>query len=418
MRVVHLLRKYDPAEWGGTETAVCRLFQGFQEHDVSPVLYCPRVNGTHANGEHKTNGHDVKRFKACVPVWGISAQERKQFVAVGGNLMSFDLMPSLMRERNVSLIHTHTLGRLGAISSSVARMRGLPFVVSVHGGVMDLPDTLKKEFSKPQNGFDWGKVFGLLFKSRKLLERADAVLTCNPVEAALLRKKLPGKRVEVQPHGIPTRIYSTDHRAAALEAFPQIRNRKLLLSVGRIDHVKNQRWIVDQSPEIFKRHPDAVIILAGACTDESYGKALEAEIERLGLTDKIILTGGIPSEDPRLIGLFQTAQVLILPSISETFGLVLLESWAAGTPVISSRTSGASALIQQGKNGWLFDLNNPTAFHAAVNQTLADESLRQRLAAAGRELVSTEYDVAAIAGRLKHLYQELAEEKHALRHSA
>src|SRR6185503_16379991 len=126
----------------------------------------------------------------------------------------------------------------------------------------------------------------------------------------------------------------------------------------------------------------------------------------------------LPPADPRLIGLFQMAEAVILPSLSETFGLVILEAWAAGTTVIASRTSGASALIKHGENGWLFDLKNPSAFHDAVALTLCFPELRERLASSGNRLTAAEYDTAGVAARLKELYGQLTETKNALRHSA
>ncbi len=98
--------------------------------------------------------------------------------------------------------------------------------------------------------------------------------------------------------------------------------------------------------------------------------------------------------------------------------MVLLEAWAAGSTVISSRTSGASALIRDGENGWLFDLSDPAAFHRAVSQTLRDPGLAARLAESGRQLVTSEYDVTSVGRRVKQLYQELIEGKNALRHTA
>src|SRR5512140_1443610 len=99
MRVIHLLRKYDPAEWGGTETAVQRLCEGLRQQGVCPVMYCPYLNGhgertagpadedqnvlagTHpqapSESPHRNDG-GIKRFKACVPAWGISRQEKRQ----------------------------------------------------------------------------------------------------------------------------------------------------------------------------------------------------------------------------------------------------------------------------------------------------------------------------------------------------
>ena len=440
MRVIHLLRKLDPSEWGGTETAVQRLCDGLRQQGVKPVMFCPQVNGNGAqpapaasevqnpraanhspalSESHNGSNGDIKRFKTCVPVWGISRQEKRQLIAVGGNLMSFGLLPAMWREPAVALVHTHTLGRLGGIASAVARGRGLPFVVSIHGGLLDLPVSVKAKFNEAaRRGFDWGIIFGLLLQSRRLIQHSHAVLACNRTEAELLRKQHPGKRIEVQPHGIPVAMYQPDHRAAAWKAFPQIRGRDVLLSVGRIDPVKNQGWLITQTPEIFRNHPKALLVLVGACTNEIYGQNLERQIRNLGIGDRVLLTGGLPSGDPRLIGLLQESRAVLLPSVSETFGVVLLEAWAAGTTVISSRTSGATALIRDGENGWLFDLSNPRAFHQAIGQTLLNPSLRTQLAESGSELANREYDVATIATKVKALYGELIEAKHALRHSA
>jgi alpha-maltose-1-phosphate synthase len=440
MRVIHLLRKYDSTEWGGTEIAVRQLFDGLRQHGVTPVMYCPYVNGHRARtapsasegpnaravsprqaASESRNGitGDLKRFKAFMPVWGISRQEKQQLIALGGNLMSFDLLPALWREPDVALVHTHTLGRLGGIACAVARGRGLPFVVSIHGGLLDLPPALKTAFNAPaHSGFEWGRIFGLLLQSRRLIHHADAVFACNLREVELLRRRYPGKRIEVQPHGIHLDPYRQNHRAAAREAFPQIRQRAVLLCAGRIDPVKNQAWLITQAPELFRNHPDALLVLVGPCTDEAYGQSLARQIRELGLSHRVLSTGGLPPGDPRLIGLFQEARAVLLPSISETFGLVLLEAWAAGTTVISSRTSGASALIRDGENGWLFDLSEPSAFHRAIKETLSNPALCARLAESGRQLVNREYGSNSVAGKVRQRYLELIEAKHALRHSA
>ena len=156
-------------------------------------------------------------------------------------------------------------------------------------------------------------------------------------------------------------------------------------------------------------------MFAGACTDERYGKLIEQKVADLGLNGSVLFTGGLPSLDPRLIGLLQQAKALVLPSVSETFGLVLLEAWAAGTTVISSQTTGAMTLIKERENGWLFDLEKPETFHDAVNEALINEDLAKQFARRGSELVSTEYNTHALAGRMKNLYEQLIEEKHALR---
>lgn len=205
--------------------------------------------------------------------------------------------------------------------------------------------------------------------------------------------------------------YEKNHREQARSAFPEIRGRDVLLSAGRVDPIKNQGWLLEQAPEIFRRHPNAILVLAGACTDQPYGEKIERQIRDLGLEKRVILTGGLPPNDPRLIGLMQEARVLLLPSLSETFGLVILETWAAGTMVLSSRTSGASALIEHGRNGWLFDLEKPETFHEALERTLAGPAASREMVTRGAAKVREQYSVNALAGRMKHLYEELMEAK-------
>jgi alpha-maltose-1-phosphate synthase len=419
MHIAHLLRKYNPAEWGGTETVIYQLFAGLRHEGVESTVYCPSIPLSNVRDPLADAGCVVRRFNACVPVWGISAEQRRQMVAVGGNLLSFGLLRMLWASRSTSVIHSHTLGRIGGIGLTVARRKGIPFVLTVHGGVYDLPEALRRSFASPQTGgWEWGKPFGALLRSRRVLDEADAILTCNRREAVLIRERHPDRRVVVQPHGVPAAVYAKDHREAALAAFPKIRGRQVVLSLGRIDAVKNQGWVVEQMPEVLKRHPNLLLVLAGACTDEVYGQNLQRRVDQLGLGSHILITGKLPPADPRLIGLLQVARVAMLQSISETFGLVILEAWAAGTVAISSRTSGASALIEHGRNGWLFDLHRPQSFHEAIDAALTNEDARARAIAAGLARVTTEYDTQVLATKVRTLYEHLVEEKDALRHSA
>jgi glycosyltransferase involved in cell wall biosynthesis len=421
VRIIHLLRKLDPAEWGGTEMALQRLFEGLRHGGISPVVYCPKLTNGHAKLEDPLvrEGYQVHRFSAFVPVWGISEERRRQMIAVGGNLMSLDLVTSLWREKNVSLIHSHALGRIGGIAQTVARRRKVPFVLSIHGGVFDLPEHVKNAFNAPiEGGWEWGKFFGFIFRSHHLLQDADAILTCNSREAAQVSERFPGRRVVVQPHGIDPAPYQHDHRAAARRAFPQIAGKTVILCLGRVDPIKNQAWLIDQARAIVARYPNLLLVLAGPCTHEAYGKLIQQKTEQLGLRDRVLLTGGLTPGDPRLIGLLQEATTLVVPSISETFGMVILEAWAASTPVLSSRTSGALELIEHGRNGRLFDLANPETFDEALDRIFANPSESAEMVRSGQEKLRNQYSLIATSAQLKRLYEELIDQKQAGRASA
>ena len=412
MKVAHLLRKYNPVEWGGTETAVMRLVEGLRAHGTEPVVYCPRLAGASAADPFQNAGIPVKRFRSMLPVWRISEAQRQQMIAVGGNLLSFDLIGQLMREKALALIHTHTLNRLGGTALTIARLRRIPLVVTIHGGLFDLPKEVSAQLAHPrEGGIEWGRVFGFLLRSKKVVEAADAVVTCNAREAELIAERHPRQRVLVQSHSINADLYERPSEAAIRQHFPALGDHPYLLVLGRLDPVKNQHWLLEQAPALLRKHPEMRLVFAGACTNEAYGSLLRTTIQTLGLQDRVLLAGGLPPEDPRLIGLLQQAAALVIPSQSETFGLVILEAWAAGTPVISSKTSGALGLLRHGENGWLFDLAEPAGFHAAVADVVAHPNHATAAVATGRAEVRKAYDSAVLTGRMKDLYSELIARK-------
>lgn len=409
LRVGHVLRKCNPDEWGGTESALLRLCDGLSPRDVQSIIYCPRLREPIARDPFTDAGHTVRRFHSVLPVWGISEEQRERAISVGGNLLSAELPWQLVREPGLDLVHAHTGNRLGASAWRAAQVRRIPFVMTIHGGLLDLSDAARDGFKEPlRGGIEWGRAFGMVLGSRQLVSKADLVITVNRTEAALLARDYPDLAVEVIPHGIPLHQYRADCRAAALAAYPALRDAPVVLVAGRLDKPKNQAWVVEHWPAIRNRHPGALLVLAGPVTDTAYGARVERLIHELGLDGSVLLTGGLPQADPRLIGLFQLARVVVLPSLSETFGLVLIEAWAAGTTVISTRTSGAREIVRDGEDGLLYDLTEPGGFHRAVDVLLHDEGLRVRLAEAGRRHAEAVYDERAVADRMRAVYERLA----------
>ena len=97
MRVAHLLRKYNPAEWGGTETAIQRLFDGLRKQGVTSVVYCPQIKTNDCSSDPlQSAGCQIKRFSGLRADLGNLGAEKREMISVGGNLMSFDLMSSLV----------------------------------------------------------------------------------------------------------------------------------------------------------------------------------------------------------------------------------------------------------------------------------------------------------------------------------
>jgi glycosyltransferase involved in cell wall biosynthesis len=410
VKVVHVLRKYDPREWGGTETALHQLARGLRELGVESVVLAPEPPpGPPAPSPLERDGFAVRRFRAFFPAIGIPPERRRQLTAVGGNLLSWDLLPRLVGERDVAIVHAHALGRLGALARAGARIQRVPFVLSIHGGALDLPAETRQALERSaRGGLEWGRAVGAVLGARRLTDQADAIVTSNETEAALQRARHGADRVHVLPHGLRFAAYERDERARAVAALPQLRGRRVLACVGRIDPVKNQAWLVEQMVAVRQRHPAALLLLVGAATDAAYEAHVRERVRALGLADHVLLTGPVEPASPLLAGLFQIAEVAVLPSLSETFGLILVEAWAAGTVVLASRTSGALSLVRPGQTGELFGLDSPAGFHAALDALLADPAARERMARAGRERARAQFDALVVAGRMRELYDRLA----------
>ncbi|MDB6003797.1 MAG: hypothetical protein JWR15_784 [Prosthecobacter sp.] len=411
MQISHILRKYDAAQWGGTETALQRLVQGLQQHGISSAVHAPGSANRADTEKLRETDAAIQRYRAFIPVAGISAAQREALTSWGGNLFSFDLFWQL-RASGADVMHSHALNRIAGISLMAARTRGVPHAITLHGGSLDVPDEVHSNLIAPlKGGFEWGKALGALVRSRQVLKHTDAIFTCNPREAALLQKKYPSQRILVQPHSVPAAHYAIDNQAAALKAFPQIAGRDLIVKVARLDPAKNLPWLVRQLPAIKRRHPRAMLVLIGAGTSQAVVAELHHEIARLGLGNDVLLTGGLASGSAELIGLVQSARLFVLSSTAEPFGIVILEAWAAGTPVLSSRTSGAASLIEHGQTGLLYDLDQTADFHSGIDTLMINNRLHRHLSATALEHVRADFDIPTIAGRVARVYEELVEAK-------
>lgn len=411
IEVVNVLRKYRPREWGGVETYVSFLAKALRDRNVESVFYFPGKKSELEDNPLSKQSFRLEEYRAIVPIMGISRENRERYLSIGGNFISLDLPWKLCQE-SADLIHSHTMGRIGAASYQAARWRGIPFVLTLHGGKYLLCEEAKKSLREPsEKGLDWGKWFGYLFGSREVVQNADAIITVNQAEADMISENYPGKKVMVIPCLSDPAPFQEDKTDLVLKTYPQLKEKKILLDVGRIDPVKNQIWLLRQIPMLLTRFPNLVVMFIGGISDKNYFQDFEREKHKLGISQSVMVIPGLAPDNPLLAGLYQMANALILPSLAESFGTVILEAWAAKTIVLSSQTPGPSQLIDHGKTGWLFDLNNPASFHHLLEKCLTEQQLREKMCSQAEEVLNKHYHVRIHAERLKNLYLQLIEEK-------
>jgi glycosyltransferase involved in cell wall biosynthesis len=411
MKVIHIPRRFVREEWGGTETMVLQLCRAMLSKGHQAIIHTSLALGVKRT--ETILDVPVRRHSYSYPFWGLSADAKHTLDKKGGNMLSLSLLWALLREKKVDVFHAHTGKRIGAVVRTVARLRGKPYVITLHGGYYDVPAGEAEKILDPlANTIEWGKVFGALLGARRVLEDADAVLCVGENELQAARKALPGKRVELMPNGVDTAFFA-EGDGKAFRHFQGIPpDRKLILCVSRIDYQKNQLALVEAMPEILKKEPDAHLLMIGPVTIQAYREKIDQAIFSLELGQHVTLLPGIPFADRQLADAFHAADVFCLPSLHEPFGIVILEAWASGLPVVAANVGGIPSFTNDGENLLLFNPEQPAQIAAAINRVFDDKSLAEKLSVNGKNRARERYDWSVISEQLMALYTELIEQKH------
>ncbi len=405
--IIHVPRRFVAHEWGGTETVILEISKQQLAAGFHPKIITSMALAKESHNE--MTGIPVQRHSHVYPFFGLNAADRAAMDKKGGNLLSLPLLAALLREPDVRLFHAHALKRLGGMVRTAARIRKKPYVVSLHGGIFDVPTAELDDLTKPIQGkFEWGKPFGALLGARRVLDDADHVICVGESESVKARQELDHDRVSYLPNGVDCQRFSQGNPTAFRERFSIPRDAFLIINMGRIDSQKNQLGLLEGFAKFHAQTPNARLLLIGPVTQPAYEAKLQAYIAANDLSSAVQIIPGLGNDSNSLVDAYHAADAFVLASRHEPFGIVVLEAWCAARPVIASRVGGLQSLIREGETGLFFD---PDATDAA-NQLAAalvllhkDSALRQRLGEAGKEEAFAHYDWSRITDRLEKIYQ-------------
>ncbi|MFN0027344.1 MAG: glycosyltransferase [Acidimicrobiales bacterium] len=234
---------------------------------------------------------------------------------------------------------------------------------------------------------------------------SDAILANSAEEAAQLRRFYGAdpERVEIVPPGVDHAFFAPGNRLGARSALGVDGTEPLLLFVGRIQPLKG----LDVAIEALAHLPNARLMVVGGPSG-SDGAHHEAQchqlVAQLGLTDRVIFRP--PQPHHLLSSYYRAADVCLVPSRSESFGLVALEAAACGTPVVAAAVGGLLTLVEHGRSGLLVEGRDPLDYAAAVRSIIEDRAFAAELghhAAAD----ARQFTWSTTAARLRRLYGDL-----------
>lgn len=236
---------------------------------------------------------------------------------------------------------------------------------------------------------------------------ADAVcVSCEAERSELIdHYGVPAGRVVIVSPGVEHAIFGPGDRGGARRAIGEQAETPLVLFAGRIQALKGPDVAI-RAIALMENRQARLLVVGGA--SGIAGRAQEEEMrllaEELGLADRVRFVA--PQPHHLLSTYYRAADVMVVPSRSESFGLVALEAAACGTPVVASAVGGLTSLVDDGVTGVLVKSRTPAAFAGALDAVLNDPAMATSMSMAGA-VASLDYSWTAAATRLNTVYDEL-----------
>jgi D-inositol-3-phosphate glycosyltransferase len=244
-----------------------------------------------------------------------------------------------------------------------------------------------------------------------IIDCSDAVLASCTVEADQIASLYGGEpgRIRIVPPGVDHAFFGPGHRPQARRALGLPLSGRLLLFVGRIQPLKRADVAIETLAELQESggEPYRLVVVGGPSGPhgEKSLQSLHDVADARGVREHVHFVAPQPHE--LLSSYYRAADVCIVPSRSESFGLVALEAAACGTPVVASAVGGLTTLVDHGHTGYLVDDPDPVAYAAAVRRTFDEPLAAERLSTAS-VLRARRYTWRAAARTLVELHDELA----------
>lgn len=239
----------------------------------------------------------------------------------------------------------------------------------------------------------------------RVIEQASAIVVSTDQEKEDLSRLygVSPQSVRIIPAGVDLDLFKPVDREDARRSLG-IQESNVLLSVGRIEPLKGLEILVRAMALLSDLEDSRLVIVGGKPQEDDEIKRLKSIAAELGVETRTTFTGTV--QQTELSAYYSAADVFVLPSYYESFGLVALEAMACGTPVIASRVGGPGSFITSGETGYLVPWPCPEPYAQRLDVLLANPALAAAMGKAARaKALTMGWDMAA--RRIANLYTTL-----------
>jgi D-inositol-3-phosphate glycosyltransferase len=222
---------------------------------------------------------------------------------------------------------------------------------------------------------------------RTIARTADRIVVASEHEAALLTTLYgaDAARISTVPCGVDLDLFAPADKDAARARLQLRDGERIILFVGRIEPLKGIDVLINVAAQLHDDENFRVLIVGGDARADAEVAQLKQLATRLGVDHHISFVGAVAHEDLPLY--YNAADVCVVPSYYESFGMVAVESMACGTPVVASRVGGLASTISDGETGYLIPWRCPEPFAERLELLLDNDELRASFGRAAREAV-------------------------------
>ncbi len=373
-------------------------------------VYFPRINGVSTSirtfvKQMQDMGHTVHLI---APEYGVKTEDEAWIKRIPARSIYFDPEDKLMkygvaldslmalRSEEYDIVHIHTPFVAHYLGLKLAHLLDVPCVETYHTFFEDylhhylpfIPKGIAKGIAR--------------FISRRQCNAVDAIVAPSQPMLDVLRQYGVKSKAEVVPTGLQAHSFAKADGAAFRAKYGIAADRPMGLFVGRVAFEKNISFLLRMWVDLIKKQPNALLVVAGEGPAEVSLHALSKE---LNLEDNIKFIGYL-DRNTELNACYQSADVFVFSSLSETQGLVLLEAMAQSTPVVAIAELGTKSILVEGE-GALIAPHNEMIFADKVHTLLSNKSGRNALGKAAYHYAKTRWTDRAQAERMINFYKDV-----------
>ncbi|MCC7355252.1 MAG: glycosyltransferase family 4 protein [Anaerolineae bacterium] len=294
-----------------------------------------------------------------------------------------------LRSGGFALLHTHEY-KSSILGGWAARQARVPWIASDHG-----------LFTRGS----WPKRFYRILETLALRGAAAILVPSGFQRQKLLATGISPERVVVVPHGLDAASFLSHagSRDETRRALGLAGDEPVLLAVGRLELVKGHHYLLQALPTLLATYPRLRLWMAG---EGSLRARLAQQAATLGVAGSVDFLGyrdDVPS-------LLAACDLVAVPSLEESFGMVVLEALAAARPVVATRVGGVPEVMADRGNGWLIPPADPGALAAAIHEALSYPEEAARRAQAGARRAHERFRASTMTESIAQLYRRVLNE--------